>query len=241
MRNRWFVLLAAATTFVPLSTAQVVVVNGKNIRIEFDGAMRSRVVAVFDDGEHPIGAFTQSETVRVSNANFSDFSILSHTSKSVRDQMGPGSRTVITGTSGSLKKVEVVTVDEAFPRMAFFDVEYTNIGTSDLRITGWTNQHYVISSDGMAKQPAFWSYQSGSYEKRLDWVLPLTPGFQQENFMGMNASDYGGGTPVVDVWRRDVGLAVGHVESAPKLVSLPVRLADPSHASVGLEYSTILF
>ena len=236
MRNRWFVLLAAATTFVPLSTAQVVVVNGKNIRIEFDGAMRSRVVAVFDDGEHPIGAFTQSETVRVSNANFSDFSILSHTSKSVRDQMGPGSRTVITGASGSLKKVEVVTVDEAFPRMAFFDVEYTNIGTSDLRITGWTNQHYVISSDGMAKQPAFWSYQSGSYEKRLDWVLPLTPGFQQENFMGMNASDYGGGTPVVDVWRRDVGLAVGHVESAPKLVSLPVRLADPSHASVGLEY-----
>ena len=39
----------------------------------------------------------------------------------------------------------------------------------------------------------------------------------------MNASDYGGGTPVVDVWRRDVGLAVGHVELVPKLVSLPVR------------------
>ena len=34
-------------------------------------------------------------------------------------------------------------------------------------------------------------------------------GFRQENFLGMNATDYGGGTPVVDVWRRDVGLAVG--------------------------------
>ena len=30
----------------------------------------------------------------------------------------------------------------------------------------------------------------------------------------MNDSDYGGGTPVVDVWRRDVGLAIGHVELA---------------------------
>ena len=28
----------------------------------------------------------------------------------------------------------------------------------------------------------------------------------------MNATDYGGGTPVADVWRRDVGLAVGHLE-----------------------------
>jgi alpha-galactosidase len=236
MRNGWFVLLAGATTLAPLSIAQIVVVRGKNIRIEFDGAMRSRVIGVFDDGEHPIGAHTPSETVRVSNANLSDFSILSHTSESVRDQLGPGDRTVITGTSGSLKKIEAITVYEAFPRMAFFDVQYTNIGKSDLRITGWTNQHYVISSDGTAKQPAFWSYQSGSYEKRPDWVLPLTPGFQQENFMGMNAPDYGGGTPVVDVWRRDVGLAVGHVESAPKLVSLPVRSADPSHASVALEY-----
>jgi alpha-galactosidase len=41
--------------------------------------------------------------------------------------------------------------------------------------------------------------------------------------MGMNASDYGGGTPVVDVWRRDVGLAVGHVETQPRLVSLPIQ------------------
>ena len=35
----------------------------------------------------------------------------------------------------------------------------------------------------------------------------------------MNASDYGGGTPIVDVWRRDVRVAVGHVEPRPRLVS----------------------
>ena len=53
-------------------------------------------------------------------------------------------------------------------------------------------------------------------------MLPLKVGFKQENFLGMNATDYGGGTPVADVWRRDVGIAVGHLERAPKLVSLPV-------------------
>ena len=40
--------------------------------------------------------------------------------------------------------------------------------------------------------------------------------------MGMTASDYGGGTPIVDLWRRDCGLAVGHLEARPALLSLPV-------------------
>ena len=40
---------------------------------------------------------------------------------------------MITGTAGSLKKVEAVTVYDAFPRMAFFDVEYTNTGTATCR------------------------------------------------------------------------------------------------------------
>ncbi len=39
----------------------------------------------------------------------------------------------------------------------------------------------------------------------------------------MTASDYGGGIPIADVWRRDCGLAVGHLETRPRLLSLPVR------------------
>jgi alpha-galactosidase len=50
----------------------------------------------------------------------------------------------------------------------------------------------------------------------------------------MNDSDYGGGTPVVDVWRRDVGLAIGHVELVPKLVSLPVERLASGAASLAL-------
>ena len=49
----------------------------------------------------------------------------------------------------------------------------------------------------------------------------------------MNATDYGGGTPVADVWRRDIGIAVGHLERAPKLVSLPVTMPDATHATSG--------
>jgi alpha-galactosidase len=83
----------------------------------------------------------------------------------------------------------------------------------------------------------FWSYQSGSYENRPDWVLPLKPGLSQANFLGMNATDYGGGTPVSDVWSRQAGLAVGHLELVPKLVSLPVGMAAANRATVGVQYA----
>jgi alpha-galactosidase len=235
MAKSWIGFIATAVTCGQLGMAQVAV-EGKNIKIEFDSAMRSRVIAALDSRQNVIGSFTPSETLQVSNSKIPDFSIVTHKTEPVHDELGSGSRTVISGTAGPLKKVEAITVYDAFPRMAFFDVEYTNTGTNDLEVTGWTSQHYSISSEAAAQQPAFWSYQSGSYEKRPDWVPPLAPGFTQENFMGMNSSDYGGGTPVVDVWRRDVGLAVGHLERAPKLVYLPVTMPDANHATVAVEY-----
>ena len=68
----------------------------------------------------------------------------------------------------------------------------------------------------------------------MNWVLPIEPGYSRGNDLGMNDSDYGGGTPVVDVWRRDVGLAIGHVELLPKLVALPVDRAKGGNVTLAL-------
>ncbi len=240
IQRRPFLTGAIATVIVQLCAAQEPVrVAGKSIRIEFDRAMHSRVVAMFDAGEQIIGDFTPSEYIRVSGSEVADFAIQDSRRMPFRDNLGSGFRTTIVGTAPSLKKAVTVTVYDEFPRMAFFDVEYTNTSAADVPVDGWTNQHYTIiagSNDRSAAQPAFWSYQSGSYEKRPDWVLPLKPGFKQENYMGMNAPDYGGGTPVADVWRRDVGIAVGHLEMAPKLVSLPVTMPDPGRATVAVKF-----
>src|SRR5215469_9641177 len=166
--------------------------------------MHSRVVAVLGQAR-VVGDFTPSEFISASGNEITDFRLQKQTREPVQDSLGAGFQTTITGTASSLRKTVAVTVYDRFPRMAFFDVAYTNTGTSDLPVSGWTNQHYSISAAASAAQPAFWSYQSGSYESRPDWVLPLKPGFKQQNYMGMNDSDYGGGTPVIDVWCRDIG------------------------------------
>lgn len=202
------------------------------LRIEFDHYLRSRVVAL---GPNPtiLAPFSASETV-TGIRTWSDFALSASHRERVSDLFGAGERLWMTGKSGDLRKDVSVTIYSDFPSFAIFDVAYTNEGAARLAIRGWANHQYSLSALPVEHGPAFWSYQSGSYEKRPDWVLPLHAGFQQDNFLGMNASDYGGGTPIVDVWRKDVGLAVGHVEPGPRLVSLPVSMPDANHARVAV-------
>ncbi len=228
-------ILVTAVLAAALAPARV---DGKNIRIEFNASLHSRVVAKLDGREIAIGDFAPSEFVVIAGSAVQDFTLRHQKQTTVRDQLGSGRRFLLTGTAPALQKTVAVTVYDEFPRLAFFEVQYTNTGKSDLAVGGWTSHHYSIAAGPGAGEPPFWSYQSGSYRNRPDWVLPLKVKFQQENFLGMNATDYGGGTPVVDVWRREAGIAVGHVELAPKLVSLPVARPDPQSASVAVQFKT---
>jgi alpha-galactosidase len=204
------------------------------LRIEFDHNLRSQVVALFDQTPKTLTPLSASETVAGIGHTWGDFALTSARRETVSDAFGTGERLLLTGQSGDLHKSVSVTIYADFPSLAIFDVEYSNEGTSRIAIRGWTNHQYSLTSQAARPGPAFWSYQSGSYEKRPDWVLPLRPGFRQENYLGMNASDYGGGTPIVDVWRKDVGLAVGHVEPGPRLISLPVSMPDARHARLAV-------
>ncbi len=235
----WIVLAAVLTSYLLPAAAQTAKpqIQGANLRVEFDNHLRSRVIARFDNKETVLGPFTASETVTTTGKVWSEFVLISQKQAPIKDAFGEGKRLTIQGKAGALKKSVSVTVYDSFPTMAFFDVQYTNTGTSALAVKSWTNNAYTIDAQPGQGQPPFWSYQSGSYEKRPNWVLPLHTNFQQENYQGMNASDYGGGTPVVDVWRRDVGMAVGHVETRPKLVSLPVSMPDPAHARISVLFA----
>jgi alpha-galactosidase len=224
------------TAQVPAPATNRAEIEGKELKVEFDRNLRSRVVARFGNKDIPLGPFVVSESAVVSGKTSSGFRLISEKNDRVREGIGAGQRLTVTGKSGQLIKTVVVTVYDDFPAMAVFDVQYTNTGKTSIAVTKWTNNNYTMSAQAKAGIPAFWSYQSGSYEKRPNWVVPLKANFAQKNYLGMNASDYGGGTPVIDVWRRDVGIAVGHVELRPKLVSLPVSMPDANHARIAVEY-----
>jgi alpha-galactosidase len=211
-------------------------IQSSNLRIEFDNNMRSRVVARLKGKEVPLGAFSASETVKGNGRSWDDFALTSQSDDRVTDSFGGGERLTLTGKSGVLQKNLSVIIYDEFPNLAVFDVSYTNIGKSELTILEWNNNAYTIDAPHAPAELPFWSFQSGSYERRPNWIVPLRIGFSQENYLGMNASDYGGGTPIVDVWRRDVGIGIGLVEPRPRLISLPVSMPNAREAQVSVQY-----
>lgn len=220
------------------STKEAVVeIEGKYVWIDFNKMLHSRVIAKFANENVIIGDFSPSEFITVSGKDVRDFVFREQRKEKFEDKIGIGARYIITGEATSLSKEILVTIYDEFPYMAIFQVKYTNISDYELTVERWTNHHYLITSKPHVKdEPSFYSFQSGSYENRPDWVLPLVRGFKQENFMGMNATDYGGGTPIIDIWRKDAGIGIGHMELVPKLVSLPITMADGRKATLGVHY-----
>ncbi len=144
-----------------------------NLRIEFDKNMRSRVIARFGGKDIPMGGFSASETVQGSERSWDDFALVSQTHERVTDVYGTGEKLTLAGTSGILRKILSVTIYDDFPNLAIFLVSYTNTGHSPLKILEWNNNSYRIDAQSSPTDIPFWSFQSGSYERRPNWIVPL--------------------------------------------------------------------
>ena len=194
----------------------------------FDGSLRTRVLL----RGQPLTGFQASEALLMEKRAIDAFAFAAHTHEDVRDpRHGAGRRHVITGNSaeGIEKRVDV-TFFEQFPGLAVLQVHYRNSGAQPVQVAGWRNAaHEVPDAPG-----GFWSFSGATHEDRRDWVQPLKAGFEQRNTLSMAASDYGGGIPMANIWRRDFGLAVGHLEPVPRLLDLPVRKTAKG-ASIAIE------
>ena len=211
------------------------IVSGELI-LEFDSQMHSKISASFENAAVLERNFSPSEYVVVDGEVVSEFELAGIDARETTGLLGRGTRHTVSGTSrGRINKNVAATAYEDFPGLVTLTVEYRNDSTTPITISKWVNSAHAVVPTG--DDATFWSYQGASYEDRRDWVLPVSAGFEQENYFGMNASDYGSGTPVSDIWRRDVGVAVGHLEIVPKLVSLPVRYPSQDEgANVSVEY-----
>ena len=180
-----------------------------------------------------------SATITVEGAEV-PFSPVDRSSCKVNDAFGAGCSVIFRASADNgLERKVSVTRYEQFPATLVVRVEYKNASVRDLAVDGWSVCNTKLA--GAGDEPCFWSFQGQSTEERADWILPVGDGFYQKNYMGMNDPDYGGGIPVVCLWRRDAGVMVGHLEPHPELVSLPVsKKAGDNFASVGIvkEYDT---
>lgn len=202
--------------------------------IEYNNKMHSKIISILPDSKTLMENYYPSEQLIMLNDTISDFELINYEEISNDEETG----LILTGSFSNndieIKKVVSIKWLKNFPEFLITNVKYSNTGSEPLAVKGWINNFYEILPADI--NPPFWSFQGASYSDRRDWVQPVIKGFKQENYMGMNASDYGGGTPVSDIWRPDIGFAVGHLETVPKLVSIPVLFENGNALKVFVEY-----
>src|SRR2546425_12361759 len=164
--------MGATTPTIPGPADQgpvAVRLEGKGIRLEFDAALRSRVVATLWGAEPALGPFAASETVTVSGTEIADFALAGQEDERVQDALGTGRRWLLSGVAGRLRKTVSVTMYDEFPGLAVLQVRYVNEGQDEVPIGAWTNNRHLIVAADAPGGVAFWSYQGGTYESRPDW------------------------------------------------------------------------
>jgi len=188
-------LAMAALLLFCASTPEGVAITHKGIQIRYDNLLHSEVTAL-SGVSTVVGGISASEYPVIDGVAVTDFEFKTHNIEGVRDALGQGKKHILVGQAPGLEKKLTVTLYDDFPAAAVVQVTYTNTGAKTVQLDSWTNHHYAIKTGpAVSGQAAFWSYEPATYESRPDWFLPVKPGFNQENFLGMNASDYGGGTP----------------------------------------------
>jgi alpha-galactosidase len=206
-------------------TETVLKIANGNLIFEVNGNLHTRFFSTLQDTKPILDGFQPSESLLIDGLPIKAFNFDALKEKTLEGNL-PGKQWILEGTyhdhNLALGKRLILTTYDAFPDLIATQVVYTNNSDHDLFVEKWINNNYTLLSQG--DRPPFWAFQGSSSSSRSDWIKPIESGYYQKNFMGMNATDYGGGIPVTAVWRPDINIAIGHLALVPKLVTLPTEI-----------------
>ena len=141
--------------------------------------------------------------------------------------------------SAGIEKTVAIEVYDDFPNMAILSTAYKNTGTSDLTLGRiLTQRHKLNASLAKADDKPYqmWSFQGASVDWGKDEILPIPAKYSQQNVMGAPVNEgHGGGIPVNAFWTRPVGLAIGHIETLPLVLNMPVRVEEDGRVETAIE------
>jgi len=135
-----------------------------------------------------------------------------------------------------LEETLTVEVYDDFPNLALLSAALRNGGKSALQLDSVALERHTFVSPS-DQDAGLWTFQGSSLKWGKDEIFRLPAKFSQENPFGepVKVNDdlghVGGGIPVVAFWSRNVGEALGHLETLPISVSIPVK-TDAKGSSV---------
>lgn len=159
-----------------------------------------------------------------------------------------GKQIEVRGTSASTGLEETLRLEvyDDFPGLALLSAAFRNTAQTELSLEEVTLQRHRLNAaltDPAAAAHEMWSFHGSSIRWGKDEALPVPARFTQENVFGTpvkvegDLGSAGGGIPVVAFWTKSVGEAIGHVETLPLVLSIPVKTTQDGRVSAGVRLS----
>jgi len=142
-----------------------------------------------------------------------------------------------------LEETLVVEVYDEFPSVALVSLSIRNAGKNEVKLDAMElDRHRFNASltDPAVAANDMWSFHGASIEWGRDNVFEIPRKFSQQNQMGSvvdvkgDLGRVGGGIPVVAFWTKTVGEAIGHVETLPLVLAVPVKTESDGHVDASV-------
>jgi alpha-galactosidase len=162
--------------------------------------------------------------------------------KDVSGKLGAlGKQIVIRGQIPGANLEETLTLEvyDDYPQLALLSASIRNTGDKALALDSITLQRHTFAPPSSSAQP-LWMFDGASLKWGKDEILPVPAKYSEENPFGEQVpvkddlGHVGGGIPVVAFWSRNVGEAIGHIETLPLVIALPVKAVGNGHVDAGL-------
>jgi alpha-galactosidase len=144
-----------------------------------------------------------------------------------------GKQVRVTGAIPGTDLAETLTLEvyDDFPNLGLLSVQLQNNGKGDVPLDTVVLQRHTFSAPPDATKSArpLWTFEGSSLNWGKDETFPVPAKFSQENPFGApvgvkgDLGHVGGGIPVIAFWSRSVGEAIGHIETLPFALSVPVE------------------
>lgn len=193
-------------------------IESGDLTLKIDGKMHFKVESSAPGAQAYYNGYQAADVLVADEAVIEDWKVRKVTKAADEN----GTTYTITGQwkkdGYDIEKILTVKTVNGFEGMVLTNSEYINHSDKVLTVKAMESNKLRVASE-----ETLWSFQPTSTARRDDWILPVEESFYQKNYLGMNNTDYGGGIPMVTLWRRDANLSVGLVEPNLKLVSMPVK------------------
>lgn len=141
---------------------------------------------------------------------------------------------------------EFLTIEiyDDFPSMVFSSAKFQNAGSSEIKIEKLELQQHRLNAslaDSNVSSHEMWAFFGSSRKWGQDDVFPVPAKFTQENPFSLpvpapgDPGGAGGGIPIAAFWTRSLGIAIGHIETLPLVVSIPAKTEVDGRISAAIK------